>query len=70
MKTPVPNPARHSRRTAATRAEERLRAALRAQRPEAPEVFSDRDEDAAEYQSILRDFERVHDEALCAERYN
>ena len=55
---------------AARRAEERLRAALRTRWPDAPDLFSDRNEDAAERASILRDFESVHDEALRAERYN
>ena len=50
--------------------EQQLQAALRAQRQYAPDLFSDRDEEDAEYASLLRDFECVHDEALGAERYN
>lgn len=49
---------------------QQLRAALRAQRPDAPDLFSDRNEDDVEYASLLRDFECVHDEALGAECYN
>ena len=55
---------------AARRAELWLRAALQAQRAEALELFSDRDDDALEYASILRDFECAHDKALGAERHN
>ena len=47
----------------ARRAQERLRAALQAQGEDAPELFSDRDDEAREYASILRDFARRHDEA-------
>jgi len=43
-----------------------LRAALRAQWEDAPELFSDRDDEAREYASILRDFACRHDEALDA----
>jgi hypothetical protein len=43
-----------------------LRAALQAQRENAPELFSDRDDEAREYASILRDFACRHDEALDA----
>ena len=50
--------------------ERQLQAALRAQRPDAPDLFSDRDEDDVEYASLLRDFECVHDEALGAESYS
>ena len=57
-------------RAAMRRCERQLQAALRAQRPDAPDLFSDRNEDDAEYASLLRDFECVHDEALGAERYN
>lgn len=70
MKPLLPHLARRSNRAAASRAEQRVQAALRVQRRDVPELFSDRNEDAAEYESILRDFERVHDEALRAERYN
>ena len=63
----------HSRTTPRASAQynlQRLQSALRAQRPDAPDLFSDRDEDDVEYASLLRDFELVHDEALGAERYN
>ena len=50
--------------------ERRLQAALRAQRPYAPDLFSDRNEDDVEYASLLRGFECVHDEALGAECYS
>jgi len=43
-----------------------LRAALRAQGEDAPELFSDRDDEAREYASILRDFACRHDAALDA----
>lgn len=55
---------------AARRAEAWLRAALQAQRADPPDLFSDRDDDAMEYASILRDFTCRHDVALGAERYN
>jgi len=58
-----------ARRPAACSAERRWQAALKRLDPEAPELFSDRQEDAVEVECILRDFERVHDEALGAERY-
>ena len=48
---------------AARRAEAMLRAALRAQWEDAPELFSDRDDEAREYASILRDFACRHDAA-------
>ena len=51
---------------AARRADARLRAALQAQWEDAPELFSDRDDEAREYASILRDFACRHDEALDA----
>jgi hypothetical protein len=38
--------------------------------PDAPALFSDRDDEAAEWASLLRDFECVHDEALGCERYS
>ena len=56
-------------RRAAGSAEGRWQAALRQLNPDAPELFSDRQEDAVEVECILRDFERAHDEALGAERY-
>ena len=58
-----------TRRRGACTAEQRWLEALRKLRPEAPELFSDRQEDAVEVESILRDFERAHDEALGVERY-
>jgi hypothetical protein len=42
---------------------------LQAQWP-APDMFSDRDDDAAEHASLMRDFERMRDEALGSERYS
>jgi hypothetical protein len=56
-------------RRAACSAEERWQAALRRLSPDAPELFSDRQEDAVEIDCILRDFERARDEALGVERY-
>lgn len=64
---------RHSRiaaRAVMRRREQQLQAALRAQRPEAPDLFSDRVEDDVEYASLLRDFQCVREEALGAERYS
>ena len=63
-----PSTHRHSRR--AIRTQRWLLAALQAQRMEPPALFSERNDDAAEYASLLRDFECAHDEALDAERYN
>lgn len=57
------------RRRSAFSAEERWQSALRRLNPDAPELFSDRQEDAVEVECILRDFERAHDEALGVERY-
>jgi len=54
----------------AREARRRLHPALQMPRLEAPDIFSDREEDAAEYDSIVRDFETARDEALSAERYN
>jgi hypothetical protein len=51
-------------------AQQQLRAALRAQWQDAPALFSDRDDDAAECADLLREFERVHDEATGADRSN
>ena len=64
---------RHPRiavRASANGMERRLQAMLRAQRLDAPDLFSDRDEDDVEYASLLRDFECVRDEALGAECYS
>lgn len=69
MKHPVHQQARSAGSRAARVAETRLYTALRAQHT-APDLFSDRNEDAAEYAAILRYFERVHDEAADADRYN
>ncbi len=63
-----PSTHRHSRR--AGRAQRWLLAPLQAQWQDAPALFSDRDDDAAEYASLLRDFECARDEALGAERYS
>jgi len=63
----IPN--RHLRKGAAPGAEQKLQALLRAQRRDAPELFSDREEDAKEYDSIVRRFVAVHDETLSAEPY-
>jgi hypothetical protein len=57
-------------RKAARVAEARLQVALRGQLLHAPDLSSDRDEEATEYAAILRDFERVHDEATGADRFN
>lgn len=57
------------RRRAACSAEKRWQSALRRLDPDAPELFSDRQEDAVEIECILRDFERAHDAALGVERY-
>ena len=51
-------------------AQDRLEALLRAVPHDPQDVFSDREEDAAEYDSIVRDFAGARDEALSAERYN
>ena len=59
----------NARQRAACTAEQRWQAALRRLRPEAPELLSDRQEDAREVERILRDFERARDEALGVERY-
>lgn len=59
---------RHSGRAART--QRWLLAALQAQWQDAPAMFSERNDDAAEYASLLHDFECAHDEALDAERYN
>jgi hypothetical protein len=64
---------RHSRiaaRAVMRRGEHQLQAALRAQRPDAPDLFSDRIEDDVEYASLLRDFQSVQEEALGAECYS
>ena len=63
-----PSTHRHSRR--AVRAQGWPLAAPRVRWQDAPALFSDRDDDAAEYASLLRDFEYVHDEALGSERYS
>lgn len=60
---------RARRRRAVCSAEARWQRALRALRPGAPEVFSDRQEDAVEYEHILREFGRARDEALGVERF-
>jgi len=59
---------RHSRR--AIRSQRWLLVALQTQWRDTPALFSERNDDAAEYASLLRDFECAHDEALDAERYN
>jgi hypothetical protein len=51
-------------------ARRRLEATLQTLRLEAPDIFSDREEDAVEYESIVRGFETARDEALSGERYN
>lgn len=56
-------------RPPACSAEARWQAALDRLSPDAPELFSDRQDHAMEIECILRDFEQVHDEALGAERY-
>ncbi|OGA25181.1 MAG: hypothetical protein A3I02_08805 [Betaproteobacteria bacterium RIFCSPLOWO2_02_FULL_67_26] len=59
----------NAQRRALCTAEARWQAALRKLSPEPPELFSDRQDEAVEVECILRDFERVHDEALGVERY-
>jgi hypothetical protein len=51
-------------------AQRRLEALLRAMPHDPQDVFSDREEDAVEYDSIVRDFANACDEALSAARYN
>jgi hypothetical protein len=70
MKTTIHRTARAGTPVMERDARRRLEAMLQTLRREAPAIFSDREEDAVEYDSIVRDFERVHDEALSAERYN
>lgn len=70
MKKSVQRHPRIAVRTPAHSMEGRLQAMLQAQRPDAPDLFSDRDEDDVEYASLLRDFECVRDEALGAECYS
>ena len=36
----------------------------------APDLFSDREDDAAEYASLLRQFESAHDDSIMVERYH
>ena len=60
---------RAKERRAVCSAEKRWQSALRRLNPDAPELFSDRQEDAVEIECILRDFERAHDAALGVERY-
>jgi hypothetical protein len=69
MRTTIHRMARAGAPVMAREARRRLHAALQL-RLEAPDIFSDREEDAAEYDSIVRDFETARDEALSAERYN
>ena len=59
---------RHSRH--AGRVQQQLLMALRGQWQDAPLLFTDRDDDAAEVASLLRDFEFARDEAVDADRYN
>ena len=51
-------------------ARRKIEAALLALRMREPDIFSDREEDAVEYDSIVRDFEMARNEAVAADRYN
>jgi hypothetical protein len=70
MRTTIHRMARPGTPLMARDARRRLHAALQTLRLEAPDIFSDREEDAVEYDSIVRDFETARGEALSAERYN
>ncbi|HET9384873.1 MAG TPA: hypothetical protein VFO67_06975 [Gemmatimonadales bacterium] len=70
MKFPVDRHARVAGSRAARVAEAQMQAALRTRLLQAPDLFSDRDENAAEYASILQDFERLRNEATDADRFN
>ena len=63
---------RHStiRSFAPRRAQRRNPSALDLRWAVAPELFSDREDDAAEYASLLRQFESVHDDSLGVERFH
>ena len=63
---------RHStiRSLAPHRAQRRNPSALDLRWAVAPELFSDREDDAAEYASLLRQFESAHDDSLRAERFH
>lgn len=63
-------PSIHRHTMRAIRSQRWLLAALQSQWKNTPALFSDRDDEAAEYASVLRDFEYARDEALDAERYN
>lgn len=70
MKTTIHRTARAVTPVVARDARRRLEATLQTLRLEAPDIFSDREEDAVEYDSIVRDFAIAHDEAFSGERYN
>jgi hypothetical protein len=63
---------RHSsiRALAPHRAQRRKLSALDLRWATAPERFSDREDDAAEYASLLRQFELAHDDSLGVERFH
>ena len=70
MKATVHRAARAETPVMARDARRKIEAALQALQMQAPDIFSDREEDAAEYDSIVRDFETARDEAVAADRYN
>ena len=70
MKTAVHRTAKTGIPLVARAARRRPGVALQVLRLEAPDIFSDREEDAVEYENIVRDFAIVRDEALSGERYN
>jgi hypothetical protein len=70
MKTTIHRTAKARTPGMTPEARRRLHAALQTLRQEPLEIFSDREEDAAEYDSIVRDFEAARDEELSVERYN
>jgi len=68
MKKPTPRHSRSAHRASVHGAERQLQAAPRAQRSGAPDLFPERDDDDAEFMTLLRDFESVREERLGAER--
>lgn len=63
-------PSTHRLSRRAVRAQQGPLAAPHVQWQDAPALFSDRDDDAAEYASLLRDFECARDEELGSGRYS
>jgi len=70
MKTSTSRHAKGLGHTAARHAKQRSKGASRTRGTDAMDTFPDREEDAMEYDSIAREFARVHREALDAEDYN